>query len=438
MSNRLFRPISSLLLILAVLSIPALSNGQEKSKWSFGFTERLRYITWNNAIDLDSNFDDESSFTRHRTCFSANFSPNSSLSIAVKLTNEFRNYFKPDNRDFEIHELILDQLYMDWKRPAGLPLDLKLGRQNMILGEGFVIMDGHPLDGSRSIYFNGGRMDLHLTDSHKITLFGVRQNITDDILPVINDQDQRLIEQPEEGFGLYYSGRHGKVGLDLYAIRKNILGVTVTQLPGSAINTIGLRSVIPVFPALSVTAEAAYQAGTYNSVDRKAWGGYFHADYIMKQALPFPATITLGGIGLSGDDPDTKQWEGWDPLFSRWPKWSESYIYTLIREFGRRVAYWSNFTSIYAGMTFKVAEPVQIKLQIHRLGAMHESITSSGFPGGGGLSRGTLFIAKMNYQLNKQLSGHVLFETFSPGNYYAGNLDSYHWFRCELLYSWRS
>jgi hypothetical protein len=42
--------------------------------------------------------------------------------------------------------------------------------------------------------------------------------------------------------------------------------------------------------------------------------------------------------------------EGWDPIFSRWPKWSESFIYTFTRE--SRPSYWSNMSSLYASLAF--------------------------------------------------------------------------------------
>jgi len=356
----------------------------------------------------------------------------------VKLTNEFRYYFLPDDRDFAIHELIFDQLYLQYKRPLDLPFDLTVGRQNIILGEGFIVMDGHPLDGSRSIYFNGGRADITVKPGHKVTFFGVRQNRTDDVLPVFNEQDQSLIEQPEEGFGFYYSGKIKSNDLELYVVRKNVLEVTDNNVPGSSVNTFGFRGVLPLTKRLAVTAEMALQSGKAYGTDRKAWGGYFHADYKTEQKFPIPATITLGGIGLSGDDPSTQNWEGWDPVFSRWPKWSESYIYTQIREFGGRVGYWSNFTSIYGTMAFQIAKPALLTLHCHKLGAFEESITSSGFAPGGGTDRGWLFIAKLTGTLAKPLKGHLLYERLNPGDFYSANLDGYNWFRFELLYSWRS
>ena len=56
--------------------------------------------------------------------------------------------------------------------------------------------------------------------------------------------------------------------------------------------------------------------------------------------------------------------ENWDPLFSRWPKWSELYIYTQFRETG--VAYWTN-TGHLAGRSgvraLEAAQPARHVLQ---------------------------------------------------------------------------
>ena len=408
---------------------------QEQSKFTFALTERLRFVSWDNVIDLDDATNDQRSFTRHRTSLAFNYAPLPSLAFGAKLTNEFRYYFKPDDLDFEIHELIFDQLFVAWKRPAGLPLDMKLGRQNIILGEGFVIMDGHPLDGSRSIYFNGGRVDWHLSKTRTVTAFGVRQNRTDDFLPVINDQSQALIEHPEEGFGLYYSGQHGSHRLDAYFIRKNELGDAAHS---AQIHATGLRGVFKLTSQWSLTSEGALQMGSRGNADLSAWGGYFHADYATNQRLPWPAKLTVGGIALSGDKRSTEKEEGWNPLFSRWPKWSESYIYAQIREFGGRVGYWSNFSSLYATLGFDLGQPVHLDLSLHKLGAMEPALPKIGSSWTPGTDRGLLFTAKMTARLQKQLNGHLIFERLCPGDYYPDTADAYNWFRFELLYSWRS
>ena len=399
------------------------------SKFKLSFIERFRFVGWDNAINLSDESSEVYAFTRHRTSLMAQWLPNQDLEFGVKLTNEFRVYLSPKDRDFEINEIIFDQLYMKWQNVGKLPLTLTLGRQNIILGEGFLVMDGHPLDGSRSIYFNAARLDYRLSEKHRLTAFFTYQPETDDILPVIHSQDTQLIEQPEQGIGLYYTGTFNKTSVEAYYIRKDV-DSTDERPVESGINALGARIGIPLKGAFSLTAEGAYQFGSRGDYDRSAWGGYFHFDYKLGEKVPLFKTLTLGGIYLSGDDPSTEKMEGWDALFSRWPKWSESYIYTLIRENG--VAYWSNFNSIYLSMLMDFTERMNLTLTWHRMGAAETG--ASIFPGGTGKTRGDLIIAKLDFKINDYFSGHFLWEYFNPGNFYFDNASSSNWLRFELMY----
>jgi hypothetical protein len=143
----------------------------ESSPFKLSFAERFRFVTWDNAINLDKSNSQASTFTRHRTSITAQWKPTDRLEVLAKLTNEFRYYFQPKGKDFSIHEFFFDNFYIHWKNAAGLPVSLKLGRQNINLGEGFVVMDGHPLDGSRSIYFNAARFDVRLGHDNNLILF---------------------------------------------------------------------------------------------------------------------------------------------------------------------------------------------------------------------------------------------------------------------------
>lgn len=406
-----------------------LHGEKQQSKLKFSFSERFRFVGWDNATNLSEETADAFSFTRHRTSLQATWLAAKDITAVVKLTNEFRYYLSPKNRKFTLHEIIFDQLYLKFKNAAGLPLTLTLGRQNIILGEGFVVMDAHPFDGSRSIYFNALRGDIRFSKGHVLTAFYAHQPTTDTTLPVLFDKEAGLIEQPETGLGLYYSGQFNNTKLEAYYIRKDI-DDTEDRPVESGINTIGARVRQPLGKNLSLTAEAAYQTGTRGDVDRKALGGYFHLDYNTGDRIPLLKTVTFGGIFLSGDDPNTEEHEGWDPLFSRWPKWSESYIYTLIRENG--VAYWSNVNSIYASLLMDLTRKVNFKLTYHRLGACHPSL--SAFPGGTGKTRGKLLIGRLNIKIDKKWSGHFLWENFKPGSFYFDGADSYNWLRFELMF----
>jgi len=407
-----------------------LSAESDTAKFKLSFSERFRFTGWDNAISLNDDSSESYAFTRHRTSIMLQWLPIENLEFAVKLTNEFRNYLSPKDREFNFHEIIFDQLYIKWDHVIGLPLTLTLGRQNLILGEGFVVFEGHPLDGSRSIYFNALRGDIQLRPNHKLTLFYSYQPVKDNILPVINDKEQGLVEQPERGIGVYYSGKLKKVGLEAYYIRKDVDEESLNTLE-CGINAFGARVQVPLFDPLSLTVEGVYQTGHWREVDHGAMGGYFHLDYKVGENIPLLKTITLGGIYLSGDDPATNKHEGWEPLFGRWPKWSESYIYTLVRE--KSVAYWSNLNSLYISLLTQLCEPMTLTMTYHRLGASYSSADIF-FPGGSGKNRGDLFIGKLDFKINANWSGHFLWEHFNPGDFYFDGADPANWLRFEIMY----
>lgn len=75
----------------------------------------------------------------------------------LKLGNEFRNYRNSSNDDKQKFpdELFLDNLYLEW---AGDVYGARIGRQEVKLGSGRLFADGTPGDGSRSSFFDGGRL----------------------------------------------------------------------------------------------------------------------------------------------------------------------------------------------------------------------------------------------------------------------------------------
>ncbi len=407
----------------AVVSADDTAPGNVHPRIRLSFTERFRMVSWDNAVSLDESAEGGNSFTRHRTNVMGQWYPTDKMELALKLTNEFRNYFVPEQRVFTWDEVFVDQFYFKYRNEWGAKGTLTVGRQNITLGEGFVVMDGHPLDGSRSIYFNAVRYDWKIDPRKQLTMFYCYQDETDEALPIIHDQETRLLDQPEEGIGAYFDGDLGKVNLEGYYIRKN-MKAGQWRKAGSEINTLGARVRVPVRSDLSGTAEGAYQFGDREDFDHSAYGGYAYADYNTGWGRYFPQSFRAGAILLSGDDPATDDSEGWDPLFGRWPKWSESYIYTLVPESG--VAYWSNFASLHAGMRFAPAEDIGFKLDYHHLMAPQESVE-------GGNTRGELLIGRLDFRLTESLTGHVVWEHFEPGDFYADSADPYNWLRTELL-----
>ena len=393
------------------------------------FVERFRFEAWDNAVNLDDAAGDNFGYTRNRTTLGLRWLAAKNIEILGKVTNEFRVYLAPKDRAFNGHEIFFDNLYVKWTVPGRLPFTITAGRQDINLGEGFVIADGTPGDGSRSYYFNALRVDADIHKNHKLIFFLHAQETTDRYLPVINERFQALVEQPEKGLALYYTGNFGKTKLDAYAIRKTTDETELWPVAGRT-DTFGARAQVPILRPLMLTAEGAVQTGTYGAAGRSAFGGIAHLDYTPEWSVPYLKTLTLGGIYLSGDDPATARMEGWDPIFSRWPKWSESYIYTLTRE--SRSSYWSNLTSLYGSLILDFGSRSDGLLMFQRMGAVEAQ--PGVFPGGSGLGRGTLLKGRLNYKISKFLTGRVIWEHFIPGSFYFPGAASYNWLQFEMIF----
>ncbi|MBN1197083.1 MAG: hypothetical protein JXA62_06725 [Candidatus Aminicenantes bacterium] len=433
MKNRAILVVGMIFLSVAATVVAANTNSDGPAlKWSF--SERTRLTTFDNSINLDDGAADTFAFTRHLTSLGLAWEPRKDLSFTVKLTNEFRSWLSPKNRPNNLGEIFFDQLYAKWQHVAGSDLTLTIGRQNIMLGEGFVCLDGQPLTGSRSAYFNAVRADYAFSSKHKLTVFVSHVPRTDTWLPVINEPDpaQPLEEQANTGFGLYYQGSIGKVGMQAYYFRKDTEANAAAPVE-LGINTLGGRAVLPLMDRLALTAEAAVQNGSFGNADRSAYGGYFHLDWKMAESTPIVRVLTVGGILLSGDDPATADYEGWDPLWSRWPKWSESYIYTLIRE--RGIARWTNFSALYFGLNAVFTKDFKARVHYYILGAPQDGPNTPAFTAlaGEGHQRGGLLVSRFDYTINRNLSGHFVWEHFEPGSYYVDGADGYNWFRFELM-----
>jgi len=412
--------------------------GKLNDQWTILFSERFRLETWDNAITLDETAEGSRTYTRNRTQLGVTWSPSPNTVFGLRLANEFRYYLAPTNVDFHLNEVFIDQLYLKTTMPWYRPLAITVGRQDIMLGEGFMVMDGNPLDGSRSIYFNAVRVDWAVRPDHQVIAFASHQEETDDWLPIIHEQDQALVEQPETGIGVFYNGKWSQRELQAYVVHKKRSDNTAFPINSTA-TTIGGRIKGPLAGGINLTAvlEAGYQFGSIGDADRRAFGGHGYVQYCPDwgtQRPYLPSLVAAGIVYLSGDDPGTAEWEGWDPMFARWPKWSESYIYTQIRE--DAVAWWTNLVSCNAEARFLLTPAADLKLIFHHLMAPRSAGISSGFPGGTGTTRGDLFIGKLSYKFDQRWSGHVLGESFTPGDYYFNCADNYVWVRAELMYQY--
>jgi len=429
---------------------------QEKTRLSLklGLTERIRNEFYNNITDMNMNNDDRTDYFRIRTSVWAQAAYAPYATAYVKLTNEFRKYLSdPKKRDFTWDEIIFDNLYLKLETPNKFAA-LTVGRQNLMYGEGFILMEGAPWDGSRTIYHDAVKLSL-TRGKTTVDLLGIDNTRIDDRLPVIRGsdlkdgklkaqtKDQWMNDGEEKAFGLYATTTAlAKSKVEAYFIRKMenpnpwrpSKSILPDELKELQLNTFGARINYGFTPRLSLTTEWAYQNGTQGAIKHTATGGYGYLTYVVEPQTK--AAFSAGVIALSGDDPKTPDNEGWNPLFSRWPKWSELYIYAYLNEVIRnssRVAYSTNMLSPYLSYTVQFTSRLSMIANYYLLTAFQSRILADGSISG--KNRGHEVQCWLKYTYNKNLSGHLLLDKLFSGDFYAMPRTSGSFIRGEIMIS---
>lgn len=416
-----------------LIGFPSLA-GTPDTPHEFGFEERVRSENWDDLGDFSNRAADTQRQWRFRTKLWCSLALTDTIDALILVNNETKKVTTPET-DFLWDEVIFENLYLDFRFGGGWTL--RAGRQNFSRGEGFVFMDGGPMDGSRTGYVNGLVL-ARAKGLSKLEFLALSDPHRDLYLPRFNDRVRPLIEWDEQGLGFYFTHQvPQKTAWETYYFFKT---ETRDSRPRSSpvyqsdrrFHTVGGRLVQPMTPGWSLTAEAALQWGKQEA-DRRinAYGGY--AALLKTLDRPWKPTLALGYTELSGDDPSTRRNEGWDPLFSRWPKWSELYIYTLARELG--VAYWTNLALWQAEIRVTPATWAEGRITWYDLKAQYP------FPGkpalySDGRHRGHLFQARLDLTFGKNWKGHAVYESFNPGDFYTG-VDPAYFFRVEASYQFK-
>lgn len=429
-------------LALAQTGVPPAAPAPPKAE--IGFEERVRSEDWGNLTDFSSAKDDFRTQYRFRSRLWVTLRPSARVEAVAGIINENRKIAEPDMA-FHGREVVFETLYVDWKLGPGWAV--RAGRQNLMRGEGFVLFDGNPLDGSRTAYFNA--LDLYRSfGKSRLELLAISNPRTDRYLPRFKEATkaselQRLVEWDEQALGAYltYAELPG-TGLEAYAFYKTETddfraSTHPLYQPDRRLGVVGGRLVRALGKGYTLLGEAAYEAGSQDarpgsggaSRDLRAWGGYAR----LRKELGGKAkpTVSLAYIGMSGDDPSTDEIEGWDPLFSRWPKWSELYIYSLGPEKG--ASYWSNTGMWEAELRLTPAKWLALRATYYHMEA-YESLGARGGIFGPGTHRGDLYQLRGDVTLGGSWRGHAMYEYLDPGDFYAGQ-DAAHFLRFEVIYT---
>jgi len=426
-----------------------------------GFEERARNEHYNNTDSNSGGLDQRNQF-RFRTRLWAVAGLTPDLELAAGLCYEARKIKQQDyltysnaytgesktHTQFNGREVFFETLYVKYKLSS--QVSAKVGRQDIVRGEGFILMDGTPGDGSRSGYFNA--VDLaYAWSQSKLEFIAIDDPAQDRFLPQINKIDRPaeanlLTEWDEQALGLYYSGKEWTgTTLDAYCILKaeknfNLWNPTkVAFQPDRKFSTVGTRVAKVLGYGLTATGEFAYQFGHQDAgldprsqsatpVTAKnisAWGGYGRATKSFD--APWTPALAVGYIALSGQDPHSGKITAWDPVFSRFPKWSEYYAYALAPEKG--VAYWQNLSMWQVEATCSPCKAVDLRATYYKMAAFEAST-------GTDKDRGNLYELRADMRFTPGFKGHVVYERMIPGNFKATN-DPGYFFRAEVAYTFK-
>jgi len=425
---------------------------------------RLRQETWDNMFDMNRSdmptaspyARQDETFWRLKTSVWDKVDIDNRYGLFVKLTNEAK-YYQTSNTAWQVgtvgDEILFDNIYAYIKKPAELPVDLTVGRQDFLgtFGEMFLIADGTPLDGSRTFYFNAARALVTVNEKYNVDLaylytqeedhFPLASYYKSNELPA-GFKSRQLNASDEQAVVVYGRGKiTDNVTIEPYYIWKNEdAPLSNLAAPVLRLNTYGVRAVVGFGEGWKVRAEYALQSGQYNNgTDRTGSGGYAYIGRTYSNIASQPSW-DLGYATLSGDDPTTtNKIEAWDPLFSRYPWMSELYSLTMLTEAGPGqgiAAYWTNLQVYRAQFKFNLPADSRLELSYNVLKA-NENVTGFGpfapLFTGTGKDRGTLEAVKLYHKFSPQLDGYVTVEAFQPGNVYATtNRDAAQFVRWEL------
>ncbi|MGD1020365.1 MAG: alginate export family protein [Verrucomicrobiia bacterium] len=452
---------------------------------SWGADIRVRNEYFNNALSLTTDPQlsplfasvHEQDYFRYRERVWASFFPTNSLTLNVRLTAEPREFMKTSTMDnfyersgVQWRYAIIDNLNVQWKRPADLPATLTVGRQDIFLGDGWLVGDGTADDGSFTYFFDSVRLTYNLEDQHTtIDAIGLLQYARPDAwLPTLgpsgtvagyHQEGLLLTDQNEKGAILWVANKSlPAANLDGYFIYKHDTAlndpVPVASFGDNAdIYTFGGRVSGPIEDHWKYSAEGAYQFGrkqdpelngpngfnpllapsadTSGFRDLNAFGAKSKLSYLFKDELN--NQLSLSFEFLTGDNPKTKDDEMFDVLWGRWPQWSEMYnVYSYVQE--TRVGQTANLLRLGPTWSLSPTKKMDFSITYYALFANQDvptrDMNETFLPANGGPAiqgpfsctddfRGHYLQAILKYKFNNYVSAHLWSEFLWEGDFYA-------------------
>ncbi len=410
-------------MLRSILVLVTLVSTAEAASWTPSFDLRVREEILDGVYHFAPEPDRDWVRVRARVGLAYE---TSTFRLEARLDNEHRHLRTP-RREPDFDEVIVDRASLSWTPSA--TTTWTVGRQDIIWPGGFLVLEGHPLDGSRSMYHDGVRI-VHDTGAWELDGAVVHNRKRDDFV-LVDDVERALTDADETGVML--RAAHGSWAL-------SIIGKFESD-PDDALEDLGTLTlgVRRVRERWHVEIAAQHQNGTVraaaNDAVARGTGFAFAGEGAVRWPLAGGWTLETGAYAYSGLDGDLRPFR---TPWGRWPKWSEMYLYSLIGEStpGRvHVAAWEDL----AAPRLALERPFTSRwTDSIRLRGVVDAIWSPST----GDARGVLTELALDADFGHGLTAHLLWERLDPGAFHDGRhglpaIDGpVQFFRWQLGYSW--
>ena len=384
--------------------------------------------------------------------------------LEARAVNQFRQYStREGTNDIEggggyqfPDEVVIDRLVLSMANLFESDWSLSLGRQDVILGTGMVMLEGTPVDAGRTIYFDGA-VATYKTEADTLKLFALANGYKDRFLPIINDQNRVLrwgntwtvgadwTHTIDQNFNteLYYM--YVDVDDD-FGGRFPVFGLA-PQDSNAEIHIAGLRVFGKTSDQVDYSVEFAQQFGNFDQNGQGTPPSFFHGDItgnMIDARLGFAAAegttwspkLTLSYTYLSGDNRSAfstgTEMEGWMPVFAAYPIWREELMPN------NNLGAWTNMHQYRAQLVLNLRaedEPSFTSPSVKLTSADAWMLADLGEWGtGGGDNMGQLVSGFLDIGLLPNFMVKFEASTLFPGNFYQDG-DTSDWLRFESVFT---
>lgn len=410
----------------------AVKKGFDAAEWtkkvSLGGEITFRGYNLQNVWDFNDNNDsDNADLFRTKGSLWTDFNATDDVTVRIKLTNQNWGEGVDHYQDNKSNKVFLDNAYVNVKNLLGLPVEGTFGRQNVIYGSGFVMLDGQSQFASTSIYFDGVKLRWNITDN--LMLDGL----------YLQDQENTM-----------YNNIGGNAGDDItlsgFYLTNKKCAITGMQQELYALNRhdeakkkdiwmYGVRLSDKLANGIDYSAEGAIQTGDANATqDQDSYGAKLDLGYTFKDTACKPR-IYAGYTYLSGDDGDGNgDFERWDVFYGGWPQWGDLLAWKYLNiptnssmlavdpAFGDNAstvgeAIYGNMEMVTLGTSANLTEKLTANLSYSTISLNKTAANVDD-------DFGDYYQANLKYQYNKYLSFSLYGALLDPGKAFGTNDDN--------------